>query len=77
MRLRPANRHTAAAFTEAFEDLGGSVLTVGKTLELVHPSGEVGELQDVELKFYVRAWSLTHGDAGYDTLRIVEPRALR
>jgi hypothetical protein len=75
VRLRPANTRTGQAFAEAFEDLGGSVLTVGKTLELVHPSGEVGELQDVELKFYVRAWSIAHGDTGYEGLRIVEPRA--
>lgn len=74
MRVRPANARASRSFAEAFEDLGGSVLTVGKTLELVHPSGRVGELEDVQLKFYVRAWSLANGDPNCANLRIVEPR---
>src|SRR5262245_16982563 len=62
VRVRPVNTRTARAFTDAFEDLGGSVLTVGKTLELVHPSGNVGQYEDAELGFFVRAWSLAQGD---------------
>jgi len=73
VRVRPATAEKAASFSEAFEELGGTALSVGKTLELVHPSGSVGELEDVEIRFFIRAWSIATGDRLGSELRILEP----
>jgi hypothetical protein len=71
VRVRPAGTEEAQSFSEMFEQLGGTALPVGQTLELVHPSGDVGFYEEVELRFFVRAWSLAIGRRC--AMRIVEP----
>ena len=73
MRVRPASTTTAESFSEALERVGGSVFPVGKTLELVHPSGSLGTFEEMELRFFVRAWAVASGDPAGVSLRIVEP----
>ena len=39
----------------ALEQVGGEMLEVGETHELVHPDGPVDDFTDIELRFFVRA----------------------
>ncbi len=55
MRIRCTDSDAAVALRAALEQVGGEMLDVGETYELVHPDGPVDPFTDVELRFFIRA----------------------
>ncbi len=59
MRVRLESAHGREQLAKAIERLGGSALTIGDTLELVHPDRIAAQDSRIELAFFVRAWAST------------------